>query len=64
MEAAKQNILPTSHPIYKQVISIAQRIVNSNQDHEFFRKQAWTVVIVESEEQNAFVLPVSVCLYI
>ena len=44
---------------YNQVTRVVQRIVNSNQDLDFIKKQTWTIVVVQSKEANAFVLPVS-----
>ena len=59
MKTVEENILPSNHPAYKRVQSIIQRIVNSNQDLDFLQNQTWTIVVVNSEECNAFVLPVS-----
>ena len=41
------------------ITGIVKRLVDANQDIEFFRKQTWTVVVVDSPESNALVLPVS-----
>lgn len=51
-------VLP-DHPAYGKILEVANAIVTSNQDIEFFRKQTWTVIVVDSAEENAFVLPVS-----
>ena len=59
MEQHKDHIVSPKHPVYRSVANIAQKIVDSNQDHEFFQKQKWTVIIVESDQENAYVLPVS-----
>lgn len=59
METHQKNMVRADHPMYKRVVKIAQNIVNSNQEYSFFQKQKWTVIVVEGEEENAFVIPVS-----
>ena len=60
----QDHIVPPNNPVYKTVLNVAQRIVNSNQEYEFFRKQKWTVIVVDSDEENAFVTPVSEILFL
>ena len=59
MEAAKGHVLRGDHPYCNRVMRVAQKIVTMNQDLDFMRNQKWTVIVVESSEQNAFILPVS-----
>ena len=55
----EESVVSPEHPVYKMITGIVKRLVDANQDIEFFRKQTWTVVVVDSPESNAFVLPVS-----
>jgi len=57
-ENGKDRIVPPTHPVYQRVVGVVRKIVDSNQDLEFMRQQTWTIVVVDSEEINAFVLPV------
>lgn len=59
MTSAQGMAVSTSHPMYKQVAQVAQRIVDSNSDIEFFRTMQWKVTVLKGEDANAFVLPVS-----
>ena len=59
MEASSGHVLRGDHPYCNRVMRVAQKIVSNNQDLDFMRDQKWTVIVVDSTEQNAFVLPVS-----
>ena len=58
----KNSIILPNHPAYQKIINVATTIIDSNQDLEFFQKQHWTVVVVDSKDINAFVLPVSIII--
>lgn len=59
LEQVKNELVPSEDPIYKTIASVVNQIVQKNQDLDFFRKQTWSIAVVNSEAQNAFVLPVS-----
>ncbi len=40
------------------ITRVARRIVDANQDLSLMRSQTWTVVVVDGDEANAFVIPV------
>lgn len=52
-------IVPESDPSYDRVASVATRILKSNLDIAEVKQKDWTITVIDSEEQNAFVLPVS-----
>lgn len=56
-EAVKTKIVPIDDAAYKIVVGIVRRLVNANQDLDFFTKQNWTVILVDNDEANAAVLP-------
>ena len=57
LDANDENILPESHPYYDRVARVTTRILKSNQDVEGVKSKSWTISVLESEEENAFVLP-------
>jgi len=59
-EDVKDHIVPPTHPVYELVSNVVKTIVDSNQDLEFMREQTWTILVVDSKEINAFVLPVGI----
>jgi len=59
-ESIQDHIVPPTHPVYSRVVNVVKKIVDSNQDLEFMREQTWTIVVIDSNEVNAFVLPVCV----
>jgi len=61
-ESVQDKIVPPTHPVYQRVVGVVKKIVDSNQDLEFMRQQTWTILVVDSKEVNAFVLPV--CMHL
>jgi len=61
-DSSKDHIVPPTHPVYQHVVNVVRKIVDSNQDLDFMREQTWTIVVVDSDEINAFVLPVHTVL--
>ena len=59
MDALKDHLVDHRHPVLPIVVRVVNRIVNANEDLEFFKKQKWTVWVVHDDSFNAFVLPVS-----
>ncbi|CAD5115823.1 DgyrCDS4763 [Dimorphilus gyrociliatus] len=57
LEAKKGEILGSEHPAYDKVISIANTIINRNQDIPLLRNQKWKIYITKSPDVNAMVLP-------
>lgn len=60
LEAFANHILPANHPDHRRVFRVARRLVMANQSKEM-EHLSWQVNVVDSDEVNAFVLPVS-CL--
>lgn len=56
-EKLQDHIVPPTHPVYERVAKVVKKVVDSNQDLEFMREQTWTILVVDSEDVNAFVMP-------
>lgn len=59
LEAFAENILPPNHPDHVRVFRVATRLLLANLGEEM-NNLSWQVNVVESDEINAFVLPVSI----
>ena len=55
-----KNILPASHPSTVRVKAVVDRILLANWDIEEMKGKNWGVAVIDSSEENAFVLPVSI----
>jgi len=51
------SILPASHPFYKRVASVSNRLLMANRDIRQIYDKQWTVTVVDEPIRNAFVLP-------
>ena len=59
LETYADNILPVSQPDHKRVYEITNKLIMANTDEITGQHMNWEVNVVESNEINAFVLPVS-----
>ena len=50
---------PVEYDRLKRVVS---QLISTNQDVEFFRSQTWTVKLLNTEDINAMVVPVSMLI--
>lgn len=58
IEDHKANFLPPSHPAFKRVANVCNRLLKSNSDLEQIQSRKWLVTVVnEPLMKNAFVLP-------
>ena len=57
MEANDESLLPETHPYYDRVARVTTRILKSNPDVEGVKSKSWTISVMDSDEENAFVLP-------
>merc|ERR1712203_643240 len=51
------SILPASHPFYKRVASVSNKLLMGNRDIRQIYDKQWTVTVVDEPIRNAFVLP-------
>ena len=58
LEALAHHILPAHHPDHQRVFVVAKRLVMANQSKEM-ENLSWQVNVVDTDEMNAFVLPVT-----
>lgn len=60
-EALKDLVINPADPrmkhVYSQVVQVAQKIIDSNQHIDVLKQQKWNVILIDSDEANAFVLP-------
>ena len=63
MEEWEDDLLPDSDPTYTRVAIVANRLLKANVDIKEVHGKEWTISVIENEERNAFVLPVSTVYY-
>lgn len=56
-ELFKKQLLPTSHPVYNRVVRVANQLLHGNKDIDEIHNMSWSVSVIDSPIQNAFVLP-------
>ena len=51
--------MPDSDPTYARVAKVANRLLKANVDVQQIHGKEWTISVIQNDERNAFVLPVS-----
>ncbi|XP_023239368.1 metalloendopeptidase OMA1, mitochondrial-like [Centruroides sculpturatus] len=57
LELNKSNLLSAQHPACKRVANVANQLLDKNQEVELIHNKKWTIAVIDSNIQNAFVLP-------
>lgn len=58
-ELFKNHLVPSGHPMYARVVRVANQLLRGNEDIDTIHRLPWSVSVIDSPMQNAFVLPVS-----
>lgn len=53
----QNSILPLSHPTYKFVGSVTDRLLLGNKDLKQIYSKSWSITVIDNPQPNAFVLP-------
>ena len=59
LEEWADDLLPDSDPTYARVANVANRLLKANVDVQQIHGKEWTISVIQNDERNAFVLPVS-----
>ncbi|CAD6204824.1 GSCOCG00002999001-RA-CDS [Cotesia congregata] len=57
LENFKDFIVPTTHPAYKRLLRVVNRILEANQDLPQIKEREWTLSVIDKDDPNAYVLP-------
>uniref|UniRef100_A0A131XWL2 Metalloendopeptidase OMA1, mitochondrial n=1 Tax=Ixodes ricinus TaxID=34613 RepID=A0A131XWL2_IXORI len=56
-ELFKNHLVPSGHPMYARVVRVANQLLRGNEDIDTIHRLSWSVSVIDSPMQNAFVLP-------
>ena len=57
LEEHSKSIVSNENKIYKEVSEIVQRLLKANKDLPQIHDKSWTIILVDENTENAFVLP-------
>ncbi|XP_077263885.1 metalloendopeptidase OMA1, mitochondrial-like [Temnothorax americanus] len=57
LEVHKQDLVPHSHPVYKRLVRVIERIFTSNKDLKSMRDTQWTLTVINTPLTNSYILP-------
>ncbi|XP_003745044.1 metalloendopeptidase OMA1, mitochondrial [Galendromus occidentalis] len=64
-ELVKDHLLPSKHPHVKRVSRVARRLLDANKDIEEIFSKEWSVCVINSPTENAFVGPSGqICVFL
>jgi len=51
-------LVPHSHPAYKRLIRVIEKIFTANKDLKSMRDTQWTLTVINTPLTNSYILPV------
>lgn len=57
LEVHKADLVPHSHPAYKRLIRVIEKIFTANKDLKLMRDTQWTLTVVNTPLTNSYILP-------
>ncbi|KYQ54881.1 Metalloendopeptidase OMA1, mitochondrial [Trachymyrmex zeteki] len=57
LEAHKQDLVPHSHPAYKRLVRVIEKIRTANADLKSMRDIQWTLTVINIPLSNSYILP-------
>lgn len=56
----KKDLVPKSHPAYKRLLRVMERILAANKDLESIKETQWTLTVISTPLTNSYILPVCI----
>ncbi|XP_012234802.1 metalloendopeptidase OMA1, mitochondrial-like [Linepithema humile] len=57
LEIHQKDLVPKSHPAYKRLLRVMDRILSANNDLESIRETQWTLTVISTPLTNSYILP-------
>ncbi|XP_011637616.1 metalloendopeptidase OMA1, mitochondrial-like [Pogonomyrmex barbatus] len=57
LETHKNDLVPKTHPAYKRLLRVIEKIFIANKDLKFMRETEWTLTVISTPLTNSYVLP-------
>lgn len=60
LEAHEKNLVPKTHPAYKTLLRVIEKILAANKDLKSIRDTQWTLTVINTPLSNSYILPVNI----
>lgn len=57
LESHKKDLVPTTHPAYKRLLKVIDKILAANKDLKSIRDTQWTLTVISTPLANSYILP-------
>lgn len=57
LEAHKKDLVPKTHPAYKRLLRVIEKILAANKDLKSIRDTQWTLTVLNTPLSNSYILP-------
>lgn len=57
LQVHQQDLVPHSHPAYKRLIKVIEKIFTANKDIKSMRDTPWTLTVINTPLTNSYILP-------
>lgn len=58
----QKDLVPKSHPAYKRLLRVIERIWTANKDLKSMRETQWSLTVISTPLTNSYILPVCTLL--
>lgn len=62
LEAHKKDLIPKTHPAYKRLLRVIEKILAANKDLKSIRDTQWTLTVIDTPLSNSYILPVNILI--
>lgn len=62
LEAHKKDLVLKTHPAYKRLLRVIEKILVANEDLKSIRDTKWTLTVIDTPLSNSYILPVNILI--
>lgn len=62
LKAHNKDLVPKTHPAYKRLLRVIEKILVANKDLKSIRDTEWTLTVINTPLSNSYILPVNILI--
>jgi len=62
LKAHEKDLVPKTHPAYKRLLRVIEKILVANKDLKSIRDTEWTLTVINTPLSNSYILPVNILI--
>lgn len=62
LQTFKKDLVPMTHPAYKRLLGVIEKILIANEDLKSIRDTKWTLTVIDTPLSHSYILPVNILI--